>query len=210
MASQGSVEKLYTCPVCLEIFDNPVIVACKHRLCKVCFDKYTEDGNDRCPICRQPLGRATVDEEMFHQIRTTRGTCPDCGHMMTLASLRTHSATCPHRNKNLPQFAPVAETKQPIPRDVPNRATFQCPYCQERNLSIEGLLKHCNSQHRNAPAHVVCPVCASMPWGDPNMKSGNFLQHLNMRHKFEYDTYVAYDVDDDKMLEEALKASMNQ
>jgi len=40
----------------------------------------------------------------------------------------------------------------------------------------------------------VCPVCAAMPWGNPLQTSINFLQHLNLRHKFEYETYVVSSV----------------
>lgn len=29
-----------------------------------------------------------------------------------------------------------------------------------------------------------------MPWGNPQQTSRNFVSHLNLRHKFEYDTYV--------------------
>ena len=29
-----------------------------------------------------------------------------------------------------------------------------------------------------------------MPWGDREQKSGNFMQHINLRHQFEYDRFV--------------------
>ena len=29
-----------------------------------------------------------------------------------------------------------------------------------------------------------------MPWGDQSQKSSNFLNHLNVRHQFEYDKFV--------------------
>lgn len=72
-----------------------------------------------------------------------------------------------------------------------------------------------------------------MPWGNPRQKSGNFVAHLNLRHKFVYETYVVcrwslvirvqvtqdfssllfsiqdYDQDEDAVLQEALRASLS-
>ncbi|KAF6089200.1 ring finger protein 114 [Phyllostomus discolor] len=33
------------------------------------------------------------------------------------------------------------------PRNVPNRYTFPCPYCPEKNFDQEGLVEHCKSSH---------------------------------------------------------------
>lgn len=29
-----------------------------------------------------------------------------------------------------------------------------------------------------------------MPWGDAEQKSGDFVAHINLRHKFEYERFV--------------------
>lgn len=47
-----------------------------------------------------------------------------------------------------------------------------------------------------------------MPWGNPHQKSGDYISHLNLRHQFEYDTYVDYEQDDESALRAAIEASL--
>lgn len=40
-------------------------------------------------------------------------------------------------------------------RNVPNRYTFPCPYCPERNFDQEGLVEHCKLSHSMDTRSVV-------------------------------------------------------
>ncbi|KAM9486521.1 E3 ubiquitin-protein ligase TRIM35-like isoform 1-T2 [Clarias gariepinus] len=53
MASKFSEED-FSCPVCCEIFKDPVLLHCSHSVCKVCLQKFWETKESReCPVCRR-------------------------------------------------------------------------------------------------------------------------------------------------------------
>ncbi|XP_035276339.1 tripartite motif-containing protein 35-like isoform X2 [Anguilla anguilla] len=55
MASGSSLmEEELSCPVCTEIFRDPVVLICSHSFCKVCLQQYWEQkGSRECPVCRR-------------------------------------------------------------------------------------------------------------------------------------------------------------
>ncbi|XP_051926420.1 nuclear factor 7, brain-like [Hippocampus zosterae] len=63
MAEPGAFEELQselTCPVCLEIFRDPVILECGHHFCQVCIVQCWEakaDEQTTCPKCRKTCAR---------------------------------------------------------------------------------------------------------------------------------------------------------
>jgi len=71
------VEDDVTCPVCLDIFDDPVTIGCTHNFCdkcaKILIHKATDatDFHIVCPLCREYITLGTNKEEItFH--RNTR------------------------------------------------------------------------------------------------------------------------------------------
>ncbi|KAK2850330.1 hypothetical protein Q7C36_009113 [Tachysurus vachellii] len=53
MTSKFSEED-FSCPVCFEIFKDPVLLQCSHSVCKVCLEQYWEaKGSRECPVCRE-------------------------------------------------------------------------------------------------------------------------------------------------------------
>ena len=61
MAAKGTLEDLQqevTCPLCLDTFDDPRVLACQHVYCKSCLDALAARGGNvtfaSCPECRKP------------------------------------------------------------------------------------------------------------------------------------------------------------
>ncbi|KAJ8384112.1 hypothetical protein AAFF_G00209030 [Aldrovandia affinis] len=58
-----------SCPVCTEIFRDPVVLKCSHSFCKACLQKYWEQNRSReCPICRR---RSSMDPPLSLSLKNT-------------------------------------------------------------------------------------------------------------------------------------------
>ncbi|XP_035028823.1 E3 ubiquitin-protein ligase RNF166 isoform X2 [Hippoglossus stenolepis] len=192
------IESQFSCPICLEVYHKPVSIAsCAHTFCGECLQPCLQVTSPLCPLCRVPFDPKKVERSssVEKQLASYKAPCRGCNKKVALVKMRSHIASCSKVQEqiaNCPKFVPVVPTSQPIPR----------------NLDQQELVKHCMDNHRNDPNKVVCPVCSAMPWGDPSYKSSNFLQHLLHRHKFSYDTFVDYSIDEEAALRAALALSL--
>ncbi|XP_061086187.1 E3 ubiquitin-protein ligase TRIM35-like [Conger conger] len=72
MASGSSLlEEELSCPVCSEIFRDPVILTCSHSFCKACLQQYWDQkGSRECPVCRRKYSKGFLPPNL-----ALRNTC---------------------------------------------------------------------------------------------------------------------------------------
>ncbi|XP_076119332.1 E3 ubiquitin-protein ligase TRIM39-like isoform X1 [Alosa pseudoharengus] len=63
MASK--LEEELCCPVCCDIFKDPVFLSCAHSVCKACLQQFWESkGHRECPYCRRKCSKAHYPTNM--------------------------------------------------------------------------------------------------------------------------------------------------
>ncbi|XP_014675335.1 PREDICTED: E3 ubiquitin-protein ligase KCMF1-like [Priapulus caudatus] len=61
--------------------------------------------------------------------------------------------------------------------------SFTCPFCSRMGFTEAALQDHVTSEHPETTTDVVCPVCASLPGGEPNHVTDDFAAHLALEHR---------------------------
>ncbi|XP_050314557.1 E3 ubiquitin-protein ligase KCMF1-like [Anthonomus grandis grandis] len=61
--------------------------------------------------------------------------------------------------------------------------SYTCPYCSRMGFTDITLQEHVTAEHQDANFEVVCPLCAAMPGGDPNLMTDDFAGHLTLEHR---------------------------
>lgn len=52
-AVASSLEEDLTCPVCYKLYEDPLLLACSHSVCRPCLQQWRLRDSFRCPVCRQ-------------------------------------------------------------------------------------------------------------------------------------------------------------
>ncbi|XP_076119254.1 zinc-binding protein A33-like [Alosa pseudoharengus] len=129
MASK--LEEDFCCPVCCDIYKDPVILTCSHSVCKACLQQFWESkGHRECPYCRRKCSKLIYQPnlalrnlcETFLQERSQRASagsevlCSLHSEKLKLFCLEDKQPVCvvcrdsrKHKNHN---FSPIDEAAQ--------------------------------------------------------------------------------------------------
>uniref|UniRef100_A0A8P0NJ22 E3 ubiquitin-protein ligase RNF138 n=2 Tax=Canis lupus familiaris TaxID=9615 RepID=A0A8P0NJ22_CANLF len=216
-AATSYTEDDFYCPVCQEVLKTPVrTAACQHVFCRKCFLTAMRESGIHCPLCR---GNVTRREracperalDLENIMRKFSGSCRCCAKQIKFYRMRHHYKSCKKYqdeygvssiipnfqisqdsvgNSNRSETSTSDNTETYQENTSSGHPTFKCPLCQESNFTRQRLLDHCNSNHLFQIVPVTCPICVSLPWGDPSQITRNFVSHLNQRHQFDYGEFV--------------------
>ncbi|XP_058808688.1 E3 ubiquitin-protein ligase KCMF1 isoform X2 [Phymastichus coffea] len=61
--------------------------------------------------------------------------------------------------------------------------SLTCPYCTRMGFTETTLQEHVSADHPDTSFEVICPVCAYLPSGEPNLATDDIAGHLTLEHR---------------------------
>ncbi|XP_075067456.1 E3 ubiquitin-protein ligase RNF138-like isoform X1 [Mixophyes fleayi] len=212
-ASTSCEKEDFSCPVCQEIFQTPVRTqSCQHVFCRKCLLMAVKASGAHCPLCRGALCRwerstPTRASDIEMKMRSCSVGCMYCEKQVKLSYMRLHYKSCRSYQEEFGTTSKEAKVQSNICATNPLESTYNCPLCPQQSLDRRALLDHCNFLHYFEVMEAVCPICSSLPWGDPNQRTGNIVGHLNVRHRFNYEEYMNIYLDEEAQFRAAVEKS---
>ncbi|XP_037648251.1 zinc-binding protein A33 [Sebastes umbrosus] len=109
-------EEDLTCPICCDIFTDPVLLPCSHSFCRSCLKRCWEMGVRECPVCRKRASKAGPSTNL-----ALRNVCEALVQARRSSVLEDEKMNCNLHGEKLKLFCVV--DKQPI-----------CVVCQSSKL----------------------------------------------------------------------------
>ena len=106
------LEKYLSCPICQEIFDEPIRITCGHTFCRKCIIQWEKKShNYQCPLCRDEYDPAYSGKDLLAQniINDAYVTCiyKGCPWKEKFVELNNHIKNCLFNPKKLPTFMKI-------------------------------------------------------------------------------------------------------
>ncbi|KAL6103046.1 uncharacterized protein ACO6RY_02536 [Pungitius sinensis] len=105
-----------TCPICCDIFTDPVLLSCSHSFCRSCLKRCWETGLRECAVCRKKPSKASPPTNL-----ALRNVCQAILEARRSSALVDEKMNCNLHGEKLKLFC--LEDKQPI-----------CVVCQSSKL----------------------------------------------------------------------------
>lgn len=109
-------EEDLTCPICCDIFTDPVLLSCSHSFCRGCLKRCWDSGIRECPVCRKKASKTNIPSNL-----ALKNVCEAFMLVKRQSSLLDEKLNCSLHGEKLKLFC--LDDQQPI-----------CVVCQTSKL----------------------------------------------------------------------------